>query len=60
MRGVVCVAASKGGVGMGSARGGGALREMQRSENSAKESCVAASASVADIESRVTVRVGLV
>ena len=34
------------------------LKEMQLSKNLAKESCVAASASVADIKSLVTVRVG--
>ena len=60
MCGIVCVAASRGGVGMGSGGGGGALKGMQRSKNSAKESCVAASASVADIESHVTMRVGSV
>ena len=58
MCGKVCVAAFRGGVGMGSGGGGGALTEMQRSKNSAKESCVAASESVADIRSLVTVRVG--
>ena len=36
----------------------GALTEMQRSRNAAKESCVAASASVADRRSLETVRVG--
>ena len=60
MCGIVCVAASRGWVGMGSGGGGGALKGMQRSKNSAKESCVAASASVADIESHVTMRVGSV
>ena len=60
MCGIVCVAASRGGVGMGSGGGGRALKDMQRSQNSAKESCVAASASVADIESHVTMRVGSV
>ena len=44
--------------GDGSGGGGGALTEMQRSKNAAKESCVAASASVSDIRSLVTVRVG--
>ena len=46
------------GLGMGSGGGGEALTEMQRSKNAAKESCVASSASVADIKSLVTVRVG--
>ena len=58
MRGIVCVAASRSGVAMGSWGGGGALTEMQRSKKATKESCVAASASVADIRSLVTVRVG--
>ena len=58
MCGIVCVAASRGGVGMGSGDGGGAPEEMQRSKNSAKERRVAASASVADIKSLVTVPVG--
>ena len=59
MCGKVCVAASRGGVGMGSWVGD-ALTEMQRSRNAAKESCVAASASVADRRSLVIVRGGLV
>ena len=58
MCGIVCVAASRGGVGMGSGGGGEALTEVQRSKNAAKESCVAASASVADKRSLVTVRMG--
>ena len=58
MCGKVCVAASRGGVKMGSGCGGEALTEMQRSKNPAKERCVAASASMADIRSLVTVRVG--
>ena len=58
MRGKVCVAASRGGVGMGSGSGGEALTEMQRSRNAAKESCVAASASVADRRPFVIVQVG--
>ena len=58
MCGRVCVAASRGGLGMGSGSGNEALTEMQRSKNAAKVSCVAASASVADIRSLVTVRVG--
>ena len=49
------MAASRNRVGAGS---GEALKRMQRSENSANESCVAASASVADIKSLVAVRVG--
>ena len=60
MCGIVCVAASRSGVEMGSGGGGEALTEMQRSKNAANESCVAASASVADMKSLVTVRVGLV
>ena len=48
MCGIVFMAASRGGVGMGSGGGGRALTEMQRSKNVAKESCVVASASVAD------------
>ena len=59
MCGIVCVAASRGGVVMGSGGGGGTLKEMQRSKNSVKESCVAASGSVADIRSLVALRVGL-
>ena len=47
-------------MGLGRWGGGEALREMQRSKKAAKESCVAASASVADIRSLVTVRVGTV
>ena len=43
---------------MGSGGGGEVLTEMQRSKNAVKESCVASSASVADIRSLVTVRVG--
>ena len=42
---------------MDSGGGGGAVTEMQRSRNAAKESCVAASASVADRRSFVIVRV---
>ena len=53
MCGIVCVAASRGGVGMGSGSGGEAQTEMQRSRNAAKESCVAASASVTDRRSLV-------
>ena len=60
MCGIVSVAASRGGVGLGSWGGGEALRKMQRSKNAAKERCAAASASVADIRSLVTVRVGAV
>ena len=37
MCGIVCVAASRGGVGMGRGGGGEALTEMQRSKNAAKE-----------------------
>ena len=58
MCGIVCVAASRGVVGMGSGSGGEALTQMQRSRNAAKESCVAASASVADRRSLVIVWVG--
>ena len=58
MCGIVCVAASRGGVGTGSWGGGEALTKMQRSRKAAKECCVAASASVADRKSLVTVRVG--
>ena len=58
MCGIVCVAASRGGVGMVAGAAERALTEMQRSKNAAKESCVAASASVSDIRSLVTVRVG--
>ena len=43
---------------MGSGGSGEALTGMQRSKNAAKESCGAASASVADIRSLVIVRVG--
>ena len=57
MCGIVCVAASRNGVGIGCGGGGGALMRMQRCKNSANESCVAASASVADIKSLVAVRV---
>ena len=48
---IVCAAASRGRVGdrqRGAA--GEHLRRMQRSKNSANESCVAASASAADIK----------
>ena len=57
MCGRVCVAASRGGVATGSGSGREALTKMQRSKNAAKEGCVAASASVADIRSLVVVRV---
>ena len=56
--GGVCVAASRNRVGLGCGCGGEALKRLQRSNNSANESCVAASASVADITSPVTIRVG--
>ena len=45
-------------MGTGSGSGGEALTEVQRSKNAAKESCVAASASVADRKSLMIVRVG--
>ena len=54
----VCVVASRGGVGTDCWGGGEALTKMQRSRKAAKESCVAASASVADGRSLVGVRVG--
>ena len=38
--------------------GGGAIKRLQRSKNAAQESCVAVSASIADIASPVTLRVG--
>ena len=44
-------------VGAGSGRGGGALERLQRSKNSANESCVAAPANVAGIALPVTSRV---
>ena len=46
--GKVCVAASRSRVGLGCGCGGEALKRLQRSKNSANESCVAASASVAE------------
>ena len=58
MCGTVCVAASRSRVVLGCNGGGDALKRMQRSKNSANESYVAASASVADITSLVTMRVG--
>ena len=45
-------------MGLGCRRGGGALERLQRSKNSANESCVAASANVAGIALHVTSRVG--
>ena len=50
--------ASRSRVGLGCGRGGGTLKRLQRSKNSANESCVAASASVADITWPVTSRSG--
>ena len=52
-----CVAASRSRVGLGCGRGGGATKRWQRSKNSANESCVAASASVASMTLPVTFRV---
>ena len=57
--GKVCVASSRSKVGLGCGCGGEALKRLHRSKNSANESCVAASASVADITTPVTIRVGL-
>ena len=57
--GGVCAAASRSRVGLGCGRGGGAIQRLQRSKNPANESCVAASASVAEITLPVTFRVGL-
>ena len=56
--GGVCVEASRSRVELGCGRGGRAIKRLQRSKYSAKESCVAASASVADITLPVTFRVG--